>query len=50
MIVFVQSLKVEFQASANSTMIDVDTAKHVELLYSTLNPKSNNSLFGFLNR
>jgi hypothetical protein len=49
-VIFLQSVKVEFQASANSTMIDVETAKHVELLHSTLNPKSNNSLFGFLNR
>lgn len=43
-----RSVKVEFQASADSTMIDVETAKHVELL-QTVNPRSNNSLFGFLN-
>ena len=29
--------------------MDVETAKHVELLFSSSNPKSNNSLFGVLN-
>jgi len=49
-IIFFQTLKIEFQASANTTMIDVETAKHVELLCSANNPKSSNSLFGLLNR
>lgn len=43
-------LKVEYQVSGNSAMIDIDTANHIELLQSSLHPKSHNSLFGFLNR
>ena len=45
-----KSIKVEFQASTDCMMIDVDTAKHVELLASSLNAKTKNSLFGILNK
>lgn len=44
------SLKVEFQVPENTTLINVETAKHVELLQSAINPKSQYSLFGYLNR
>ncbi len=50
-----RSLKVEFQASADSVAIDAETVKNVELLHPLLNirsatgGKSNNSLFGLLN-
>ena len=31
-------------------MVDVDTAKHVELLVSSLNGKTRHSLFGVMNK
>lgn len=43
------SLKVEFQSSKDTTLIDVETVKNVELLVPLSNPKSPNSLFGLLN-
>ncbi|XP_059093663.1 mutS protein homolog 4-like isoform X2 [Tigriopus californicus] len=45
-----KSLKVEFQASSNTTMIDAETIKHVELLTPMINSKSNLTLFGILHR
>ena len=45
-----KTLKVEFQASEESTLIDVETARHVELLVCSANPKSKNCLFGVINR
>ena len=46
-----KSLKVEFQASAHTTMIDADTTKHIELLAPTMKGKSGggHSLFGLVN-
>ena len=44
-----KTLKVEFHAPENSTMIDMETAKHVELLFSAINMKSKNTLFGIIN-
>ena len=45
-----KSLKIEFQASINSMIIDVDTAKHVELLAPSIKTKSSASLFGILKK
>ena len=45
-----KSLKIEFQASINSMIIDVDTAKHVELLAPSIKTKSTASLFGILKK
>lgn len=46
-----KSLKVEFQVSAHTTMIDVDTTKHIELLAPSMKSRSGggHSLFGLLN-
>lgn len=45
-----KSLKVEFQSCTSSMLIDVDTAKHIELLTSSLNMSTKLSLFGVLNK
>ena len=47
---FFKSLKVEFQASTDAMIIDVDTAKHVELLSSSMSKKKESSLYGVLNK
>ncbi len=46
------SLRVEFQASAASVLIDADTVKHVELLSSFMGRSNSkrDSLMGVLNR
>ena len=40
----------EFQASTDAMIIDVDTAKHVELLSSSMSRKKESSLYGVLNK
>ena len=40
----------EFQASTDAMIIDVDTAKHVELLSSSMSKKKESSLYGVLNK
>ena len=39
-----------FHAAADSALIDVETAKQIELLFCNMNPKSKHSLFGILNK
>ena len=40
----------EFQASTDAMIIDVDTAKHVELLSSSMSMRKKTSLYGVLNK
>ncbi|GAB1599457.1 mutS protein homolog 4 [Argonauta hians] len=43
------TLKIVFRGCENTTMIDVTTAKNLELVHNLRDPKSTHSLFGLLN-
>lgn len=43
------SLRFEVQTSEDTTLVDIDTARYVELLTSSWDPRSKDCLFGYLN-